>query len=839
MSDSLKSTTYSNGRFKQSHSSTLSCGYRPEQDRGIALTERAGPTCGSVSLRDDAPVSGRESGQDALYPLVLVLERTGPLNVAALSRCLHDIMHHHGPLGALMHVSGGTSAASIESDGAVQIGLEQTSSLTEEQDAAVLRALAEEAQHVFNSHHSLFRARLIHSDQRSILLIAAPPMTACDGSLESLARSLNALSERYSGAMNLSFPNEQDEHFGVVDSPRNRPDLSSIDRHIRYWRERLAGSPPPVELPFDHPRPLARAFRRACMSCVFEELGKPLQAFSQKEGVTPFAALMTGFQALVLRYTTQDDLIIGTNIRAADEHAAEGPGCAQSLPLRIDASGDPPFRELLERVSCAIRDDAEHRQIPFEYLAAQIEPARDLLKNPFWRIQVSPTWPVIADGSGWRILDMNAATPAVDLHVQLGVDGDSVRVAFTYAADLFDDTTVTRIAHHYETLLKATIANSCVRLSELPLLKDAERGQLLYTWNDTASLYPNDKCTHELFEEQVRRTPRAQAVSFEKETLSYAELNGLANQLAHRLRRLGATPDSLIGVCVERSARMVAGLLGILKSGAAYVPLDPQFPSSRLDLMLEDSGVTLLVIEESVRSRFSGFRGRLVCIDSEELLGESAEDGPNTAKPYNLAYVIYTSGSTGKPKGVAITHGALVNFLWSMRERPGLTRKDTMLAVTTICFDIAALELYLPLIVGGCVAVANRETAADGNKLQQLIEETQATVMQATPATWRLLLEAGWTGKSNLKILCGGEAMPRDLVRELLKRSSELWNMYGPTETTVWSTVSRIVSEEDPITIGKPIANTNVYVLIRLYSPCRSVFRVSYISEALALLVAI
>lgn len=363
------------------------------------------------------------------------------------------------------------------------------------------------------------------------------------------------------------------------------------------------------------------------------------------------------------------------------------------------------------------------------------------------------------------------------------------------------------------TSLQGMVADPDESLSRLSLLTIAERERVLVEWNDTYAEYPRHRCVHQLFEDQVGRTPDATAVVFENQELSYRELDSRANQLAHHLLKLGVGPDSLVGICVQRSPDMIAGLLGIWKAGGAYVPLDPEYPLDRLSFMLQDSGLNVLITEKQFRPKFSGYKGQLVCVDLEAICEERSENCSGGSRPENLAYVIYTSGSTGKPKGVQICNQSLVNFLVSMRSSPGLVPEDSLLAVTTISFDIAALELYLPLIVGARVVLASRETAVDGYKLQKTLASTTITVMQATPATWRLLLEAGWQGSNNFKILCGGEALPRDLAVELLKRGSSVWNMYGPTETTVWSTTSRIAAGDSPITIGRPIANTEIYVL--------------------------
>jgi len=338
--------------------------------------------------------------------------------------------------------------------------------------------------------------------------------------------------------------------------------------------------------------------------------------------------------------------------------------------------------------------------------------------------------------------------------------------------------------------------------------------KLLENWNNTQADYPN-QCIHQLIESQVKRTPDNIAISFDNNSLTYQELNSRANQLARYLQTLGVEPDALVGICVERSLDMVIGLLGILKAGGAYIPLDPSYPQERLAFMLEDSQCKVLLSDSEQLVRLPEHQAKVVCLDTDtETIAQYSKENPESeVAPDNLAYIIYTSGSTGKPKGVQISHQALVNFLTSMSQAPGLIQEDVLLAVTTISFDIAGLELYLPMIVGACVVLVTREVASDATRLIKVIEQSGATVMQATPATWRMLLAAGWQGCSTLKILCGGEAMSKELADQLLARSSSVWNMYGPTETTVWSAVHRVEFGNTCVPIGRPIANTKIYLV--------------------------
>ncbi|MGA2716524.1 MAG: amino acid adenylation domain-containing protein, partial [Bryobacteraceae bacterium] len=350
---------------------------------------------------------------------------------------------------------------------------------------------------------------------------------------------------------------------------------------------------------------------------------------------------------------------------------------------------------------------------------------------------------------------------------------------------------------------------------ELPILTPVERHQMLIEWNQAGIAWSKDLMLYELVEQQVSRTPDAVAAVFEDRQLTFRQLDQSADRLANHLQILGVGPNILVGICVGRSLEMLVGLLGILKAGGAYVPLDPAYPSDRLAFMLEDSQPRVLLTQTSLQTRLPPHQGHIVYLDApgaEKIRNNDRQLNRKTHRPGDLAYVLYTSGSSGKPKGVRISNRALVNFLSSMQREPGLGTGDTLLAVTTLSFDIAGLELFLPLITGARVIIAGREVAADGVRLSSLLKHCGATAMQATPATWRLLLAAGWPGSRELKIFCGGESWSTDLADALLPRCKSLWNMYGPTETTIWSSVARVEAGK-PVVIGAPIANTTFYVL--------------------------
>jgi len=373
----------------------------------------------------------------------------------------------------------------------------------------------------------------------------------------------------------------------------------------------------------------------------------------------------------------------------------------------------------------------------------------------------------------------------------------------------------------FEILFKDVILDPEKKISELSILALEQKKQILEDWNATEAEYPREKCIHELFEVQVARTPKAVAVVFEDDQLPYSELNERADVLAGKLRALGVGPEVRVGICVNRSVEMLVGLLGVLKAGGCYVPLDPAYPKERIAFMLEDSQASVLLTQRTLRDlfKFEIPNLQVFCVDAlpDSANPKSESRNPKSTEP---AYLIYTSGSTGKPKGVVVPHRAVVNLLTSMAREPGLKADDVLVAVTTLSFDIAVLELLLPLTVGAKIVIANQDDIVDGTALGSLLERHRATVMQATPVTWRLLLEAGWKPQPGFKALVGGEALPADLADQLLACGVELWNMYGPTETTVWSTCARITDTAKGITIGKPIANTTVRILDQWKNLC-------------------
>ncbi|MDQ2978484.1 MAG: amino acid adenylation domain-containing protein, partial [Acidobacteriota bacterium] len=489
--------------------------------------------------------------------------------------------------------------------------------------------------------------------------------------------------------------------------------------------------------------------------------------------------------------------------------------CINFLSIRSRAAKPVEFREYLRSIRKKILDAYDHQDSTYGSLIQKLALPRDPSRLPLVEAQFNLER--IGTGLPWEGLRVEVDTnPKAfvndDIFLNVVETADSLVLDCDFNTDLFDAGTVERWLEYFEKLLQGIVRDLAAPLSALPLWSDAERERVLVEWNQTRRRNGKAACAHQLFEAQAVRSPAAIALSFRDERLTYAELNARANQLANHLVSLGVAPGVLVGLCLRRSIELPVALLAVLKAGGAYVPLDPTHPRERIAAILEDAGATLVLADGD----FAAAPGTwVVDLGAERgtISRASAGDPAAPTTSEDLAYVVYTSGSTGRPKGVAVAHGALVNLLEAMRERPGLDRKDTLLAVTTVSFDIATLELLLPLTVGARTALAGPEAASDGSRLSEELFRSQATVLQATPTTWRLLIDSGWRGQSNLKMLCGGEPLARDLADALLSRGASLWNMYGPTETTIWSAAGRVAAGEGAPPIGPPIANTQLYVL--------------------------
>jgi amino acid adenylation domain-containing protein len=752
----------------------------------------------------------------------------GDLNVAVLVKSLDLIMHRHEVLRTTYPAPDGRPIQRIATNGSVELGL---TDLEHVADAELPRAIEqlirnEWLQPIDLSEALPIRVRLARIGHAQHLLILTLHQIVFDS--QSVAIFFGELWSAYESIRNSKEPQLAAlpvQYADFANWQRQRVSGETFQSHRAYWVQRLSGVLPVLNLPTDKPRPPAQGFDGSRLPLLLPEtLQLKLKALSRANGVSLFVTLLAVFKTLLYRYTAQEDLIVGCPVlnRQLPEVEDLLGSFVNTVVLRTNYSGSPTFRETLYRVRETCVGAFAHQDFPFEKLVEELQPPRDVARNPIFQVmfafQNTPVPALELPGLRSESVEIDGGMTKFDLTLSLVDKKRGIAGHIEYSTDLFRSDTIERMARHFQVLLEAIAADPDQSIATLPLMTELERHQVLFQWNDTAGDSPRSRCIHELFEARADRTPDAIAVEFEGQRLTYTELNARANQIGHHLISLGAGPEALVGICVERSIEMVVGLLGILKVGAAYIPLDPAFPPERLNFMLEDSRASIVLTQQKhlKSDSWSVVNPRItyVCIDEDWpiIQPESTDNPQSESNPDNLAYVIYTSGSSGQPKGVQVSHRSVVNCLLAIGERVGLTNQDRLFAVTTISFDIAALELYLPLLVGGTVVVGSREEAMDGNELARRVKESSATVMQGTPSTWRMLVDAGWEGSPRFKILCGGESLSRELAAVLLRRG-EVWNLYGPTETTVWSTIHKVESGEGPVSVGRPLTNTQIYIL--------------------------
>jgi amino acid adenylation domain-containing protein len=759
------------------------------------------------------------------YNVPRVFRLSGVLDVPVLQRSLDALVERHEILRTTFKLVNEEPVQVVGPARAVPLRIVDLSSVAaadrESQAHAMLKA---EVQRPFDlSSDLMLRATVLRLKEDEHILILMSHHIASDGWSKGVV--FRELAEFYNAKLNnrtATMPELQVQYSDFAIWQKARVAGSLLQKQSAYWTNQLRSAPALLEFPTDFARPAVQGFEGTTECCFFpSELLGSLKSLSQREGATLFMTLLASFQLLLSRYSGQDDIVVGTPIAGRNRPEIEPliGDFINMLAVRTDLGGDPSFRELLVRVKETTLQAFDNQDLPFESLVEELEHGRDMSRAPIFQaifiLESAPPPPPAMQDLRLEVLDFDTPTAKNDLILILADDPQGLKVKLEYRTDLFEQSTIQRLLRHYQTLLESIGANPSQPVSRLPILRAQERRQVLATWNDTARAESVDRCIHQLFENQCMRTPDAIAVQFLDRKLTYRDLNARANQLAHHLLRLGVKPDSRVGICVNRSPEMMVGLLGIMKAGAAYVPLDPTYPRERLEFMLEDGGASVLVTQESLLESLSSQQAKVICIDRDwtSISQESVENPRTAVTPASLSYVIFTSGSTGRPKGVQLEHRNVVNFINSVRRLFALNERDVYLGVASMSFDASVLDFYLPLSVGARLVIVDVDTSRDARALAETMSRSGVSAMHATPSTWRSLIDTGWRGDATLKIFSGGEALPWDLAKELLPCCSGLWNLYGPTETAVYSAIHKISATDGTVLVGRPVDNTQIYIL--------------------------
>jgi amino acid adenylation domain-containing protein len=761
------------------------------------------------------------SGAGLAYNEAFSIRLDGDVDEKALALALQTLTDFHQALRGHFSVDG--LQFIVESSVALPLARHDLSALSEEQRSHELdRIVMQDSSTPFNLETGpLVRATTIRLHASALVVILSAHHAVADGwSLDVLLADLGRLYSAFVGNAELPLPPEH----GFSDFVRycSTPEhLARIKASRSFWQRKLSAVPPAPSLAQDGKRPPSRSYgaHHAALSMSAAELAQ-LKAFARAENLSFFSVMISAYATLLHRLSGATDLVVGIPIAGHPEAGMED--CVGHLvnlvPIRFDFSNKPSFRELCRTTNAAVLDARENAWVSFGEIIKDLKIARDPARVPLVPVTFTHVQKYapgkIAFGSCTVDYELNPRTSET-FEVNLNAIESQEGLHFQAHAnsDLYSQQWLTWRLQELVTLLLAGCASADTTVGTLPLLSPAEAELVCDKLNETSSDYPRTTSLAQLVEAQVERMPQAIAIVYGDESLTFAELNASANQLACELRARGVGRDRLVGIFVERSLDMVVGLLAIIKAGGAYLPLDPFLPPERLRTMIEDSGATVVLTQASLRDVLPARSGSVVLVDDPSWRLHPRENVAVAVEPGDLAYVIYTSGSTGKPKGVEIPRGALTNLLWSMRDWLALGETDRLLAVTTISFDIAGVDMWLPLLVGARLVLASRDEAFDGEALCKKIEQEGVTFLQATPVTWRLLLAAGWRGKADLQAVSTGEALPQDLAIALAPLVERLWNLYGPTETTIWSTGYCVRDGSAPVLIGRPVANTQCYVL--------------------------
>jgi len=776
------------------------------------------------------------AGEQPLYNESVTLHLGGPVDTDALRCSLNEVVRRHEAWRTVFRLSDDQPMQLVLPELVVEIPMVDLTSIPEpERESQARRLATEQVRRPFDlGNGPLVRALLVRINERDNRLYLALHHIIFDGfSIYRLFPvELAKLYEAFSSGSSAFADGPEHQYSRFSEWQQQRVESHALETQFSYWHKQLRDLRS-LQLPTDNLRPALPEFRGATHNFELpEELASKLKALSQRENATLYMTLMAAFATLLHRYSGQDDLVIGTPTSARSAAQFESTlGCFHNpLPLRVDLSGDPTFQELLRRVRDVTLDALSNSEVPFLHIARALQREQGI--NPPIQVSFSVSPSVHSLPLGWKLTQFDVETGASKFDLELEIDERDNHLVgrFTYDSDLFQSATITRMGGHLGTLLQAVLETPAERISRLQILTAGERQQILAEWNGTATEYPDRMCIHELIEAQVERSPGAQAVVHERDSLSYAELNRRANQLSHYLRGRGIGPETPVAICLPRCLELAIALLGILKAGGACMPLDPSYPRERLKYMLSDAQVPLLLTRHSTVPHLEDKGTEVVYLDDlgAELGRQSTENPKNHVTPENLAYIIYTSGSTGRPRGVLLTHGGLVNHNLAAIKLYDMTAHDRMLQFASISFDITIEEIFPTWMVGGCLVFRPEEGGLAIADFMELLRRQQITMVDLPTAYWHEWVNELEESRKSLPpslrlVIVGGEKASLLALTRWLKlgRGRVRWvNTYGPTEGSVIATAHEPSPTADPATlanlpIGRPIANTKVYLLDR------------------------
>ncbi len=755
------------------------------------------------------------------YNLPNAIRLTGKLHRDALQRAVDEIVRRHESLRTTFTKQDGEPYQVIAEPSAVDLRFHDISDLPEAEREAKVRELATaEARKPFDLNRGpLFRVTLVRlSDSEHVLLSTMHHVITDGWSMGGIFfRELALLYRGYATGEPPSLPEAPIQYADFASWQRHWLQGEVLENQLGYWRDKLSGVAP-LELPTDRPRPAEPRFRGNFQTIVLNpEFGEKLQELCRKEGVTLFMTLLAGFKALLSRYSGQDDIAVGTPIAGRNRAEIEGliGFFVNTLVMRTEWSGDPTFRELLSQVRDTCLGAYDHQDIPFEKLVEELHPQRDLSRSPLFQVMfVLQNAPRNSMSLGDLTISRQEAdknvTSRYDLTLSVTESQRGLGVVVKYKTDLFDDESMQRFLKHFQRLLEDVVANPDRALSELVLLSEAELDKVVVEWNQTAADYPRDRCVHRVFEAQAKIRLDATALSYQGRSVSYRELDEWSTQLAHHLRSIGVGKERVVGICMDRSPEMVVGILGVLKAGGAYLPVDSGQPAERLGYILDDAGVSVVLTNGAVDAKPQA--ADVVDLDRDaRLIAKQPKTAlSNTVGPQNLAYVIYTSGSTGKPKGVLVEHRGLMNVVTAQNRAFEIVPESRVLQWVPIHFDASQGEIFRALAAGATLCLAPAEDLMPGESLLNTMRAQRITAATIHASGAASISPADLPDLRTLTV--GGEACPMDLAKRWAD-GRKFFNGYGPSETTICATLATAWDPERPPPIGRPIANTQVYVL--------------------------